>query len=148
MFYRCPDWTSWSGSFQAHVAEDVVMVYRDFLHWQNLSCSVVQRKEVFLKCSFFVWWMSCAYNGRALPLQIKQTWHCPALETSGTPQRQDQRPCASLDFICARHAQQAKEQLSSSLIYVVLLSWARFKSYWHEPTSFQLPLSVLLFTHA
>lgn len=33
----------------------------------------------------FVWWMSCTYNGWALPLQINQTWHCPALEHLGRP---------------------------------------------------------------
>ena len=27
----------------------------------------------------FVWWMSCAYNSWALPLQMNQTWHCAAL---------------------------------------------------------------------
>lgn len=33
----------------------------------------------------FVWWMSCWYNGWALPLQINQTWHCPTLEHLGRP---------------------------------------------------------------
>lgn len=53
-----------------------------------LCCSSLQRRrgvggvtEMFL----FVWWMSCAYNGRALPLQINQTWHCPALKHLGCP---------------------------------------------------------------
>lgn len=38
----------------------------------------------------------------------------PCAETSGMPQRRDQRPAASLDSICAKHAQQAQERLSST----------------------------------
>lgn len=38
----------------------------------------------------------------------------PCTGTSGTPQRQDQRPCTSLDSICARHAQRAHEQQFSA----------------------------------
>lgn len=43
------------------------------------------KKKGFLNRSFFVWWMSCRYNGWALPLQINQTWHCPVLEHLGRP---------------------------------------------------------------
>lgn len=38
----------------------------------------------------------------------------PSVETSGMPQRRDQRPSASLDPICAKHARQAQEWLSST----------------------------------
>lgn len=80
----CPAYTSCPGPFKAHVAEDVVMVYQDFLLWQTSiaqSCKEKSVPEMFL----FVWWMTCTYNGWALPLQINQTWHCPALEHLGRP---------------------------------------------------------------
>lgn len=43
------------------------------------------KKKRFPEMFLFVWWMSCTYNGWALPLQINQTWHCPALEHLGRP---------------------------------------------------------------
>lgn len=42
----------------------------------------LRHKQTFL---FGLWRMSCTYNGRALPRQIKQTWHCPSQEHLGRP---------------------------------------------------------------
>lgn len=52
----------------------------------NLTCSAVPRKKPPPQnVPFCFWWMSCTYNGWALPRQINQTWHCPSLEHLGRP---------------------------------------------------------------
>lgn len=65
--------------FKAQITENIVAVYQDSLYWQT-SIAQPCKEKAFLEMFLFVWWMSCTYNGWALPLQINQTWHCPMLE--------------------------------------------------------------------
>lgn len=71
--------------FQAQIAEDMVMLYQDFHQRQTSLAQLYQEKSPPQNVPFCFWWMSCTYNGWALPRQINQTWHCPSLEHLGRP---------------------------------------------------------------
>lgn len=78
----------------------------------------------------------CTFNARALPLQISQTWHCPAPEHLGRPRdRIDQRPGASLDSVYAKHEQWAKVCVSVIINYICVawqsLLWSDYYRYVH-----------------